>query len=119
MDAAAKALAEPTRRAILELVRDGELAVGTIADHFPVSRPAISQHLRVLQEADLVDVRDEGTRRYYRARPEGLGELRRWLDDFWGDNLQRLKVEVEQEQWRNREPANRKPANRKPAEDEQ
>lgn len=114
MDAAAKALAEPTRRAILELVRDGELAVGTIADHFPVSRPAISQHLRVLQEADLVDVRDEGTRRYYRARPEGLDELRRWLDDFWGDNLQRLKVEVEQEQWRNR-----KPANRKPAEDEQ
>ena len=105
MDAAARALAEPTRRAILELVRDGELAVGTIADHFPVSRPAISQHLRVLQEADLVDVRDEGTRRYYRARPEGLDDLRRWLDDFWGDNLQRLKVEVEQEQWRSRKPA--------------
>ena len=101
MDAAARALAEPTRRAILELVRDEELAVGKIADHFPVSRPAISQHLRILQEADLVDVRDEGTRRYYRARPEGLADLRRWLDEFWSDGLQRLKVEVEQEQWRN------------------
>ena len=102
MDAAARALAEPTRRAILELVRDDELPVGEIAEHFPVSRPAISQHLRVLQEADLVDVRDEGTRRYYRARPEGLNELRKWLDDFWSAHLQRLKIEVEQEQWRNR-----------------
>lgn len=102
MDAAARALAEPTRRAILELVRDDELTVGRIAEHFPVSRPAISQHLRVLQEADLVDVRDEGTRRYYRARPEGLAELRDWLEDFWTDHLKQLKREVEQEQWRNR-----------------
>jgi DNA-binding transcriptional ArsR family regulator len=102
MDATARALAEPTRRAILELVRDEELPVKEIADHFPVSRPAISQHLRVLQEADLVDVRDEGTRRYYRARPEGLSELRLWLEDFWRDHLQRLKLEVEQEQWRRR-----------------
>jgi DNA-binding transcriptional ArsR family regulator len=102
MDAAARALAEPTRRAILELVRDDEMPVGEIAEHFPVSRPAISQHLRVLQEADLVDVRDEGTRRYYRARPEGLAELRLWLEDFWRDHLQRLKLEVEQEQWRSR-----------------
>ena len=76
--------------------------MGKIAEHFPVSRPAISQHLRILQEADLVDVRDEGTRRYYRARPEGLADLRRWLDEFWGDSLRRLKLEVEQEQWRNR-----------------
>ncbi len=76
--------------------------MGAIAEHFPVSRPAISQHLRVLQEADLVDVRDEGTRRYYRARPEGLDDLRRWLDEFWVDSLRRLKVEVEQGQWRNR-----------------
>lgn len=102
MDSAARALADPTRRAILELVRDEELAVGDIARHFPVSRPAVSQHLRVLQEADLVDVRGEGTRRYYRARPEGLTELRRWLDEFWGDSLRRLKLEVEQEQWRDR-----------------
>ena len=106
MDAAARALAEPTRRAILELVRDDELTVGHIAENFPVSRPAISQHLRVLQEADLVDVRDEGTRRYYRARPEGLAELRDWLDEFWTDHLQRLKREVEQEQWRNRRASN-------------
>ena len=112
MEAAARALAEPTRRAILELVRGDELPVGKIAEHFPVSRPAISQHLRVLHEADLVDVRDEGTRRYYRARPEGLADLRRWLEEFWTDSLHRLKVEVEQEQWRNRADSRRADAHR-------
>lgn len=102
MDAVARALAEPTRRQILELVRNDECSVSEIASHFPVSRPAISQHLRVLQEAELVNVRSEGTRRYYRARPEGLGELRGWLDEFWSDRLDRLKLEVEQEEWRKR-----------------
>ena len=102
MDSVARALADPTRRNILQLVRDDESTVGDLAEHFPVSRPAISQHLRVLQDADLVSVRYEGTRRYYRARPEGLGELRSWLDDFWNDRLADLKREVEQEQWRNR-----------------
>lgn len=102
MDAAARALAEPNRRAILRLVRDEELTVNEIASQFQISRPAISQHLRILQEADLVDIRPQGTRRYYRARPEGLGELRSFLDEFWESRLTDLKREVEQEQWRNR-----------------
>lgn len=107
MDAVAKALAEPTRREILQLVKDEESTVSQIAGHFPVSRPAISQHLRVLQEAELVSVRSEGTRRYYRTRREGFGELHAWLDEFWSDRLERLKVQVEQEQWRRREPTRR------------
>ncbi len=102
MDAAARALAEPTRRQILVLVRDGDLTVGQIAENFEVSRPAISQHLKVLEDAELVTVRPEGTRRYYRARPEGLADLRSWIDQFWSERLSRLKLEVEQEQWRNR-----------------
>ncbi len=102
MDAVARAVAEPRRRAILDLLGDDELTVGEIASNFDVSRPAISQHLRVLEEADLVTVRREGTKRYYRTRPESLAELRSWLDGFWTNNLQRLKTEVEQEQWRRR-----------------
>lgn len=102
MDAAARALSEPHRRRILQLVRDEELNVGEISSHFEVSRPAISQHLRVLEEAELVECRAEGNRRYYRARPEGLAELREWLDQFWSSQLRDLKREVEQEQWRTR-----------------
>lgn len=102
MDAVARAVAEPRRRAILSAVNGEELSVGEIAAKFEVSRPAISQHLRVLKEADLVSVRTDGTRRYYRARPEALDELRSWLDEFWTDGLVRLKREVEQEQWRKR-----------------
>src|SRR5678816_2250725 len=83
VDAAMRALAEPTRREILRLVRDEEHTAGDIAHAFPVSRPAVSQHLRVLEEADLVTVRRDGTRRWYRARPEGLAELQRWLADMW------------------------------------
>ena len=107
MDSVARALADSTRRDILELVRYDEQTVGELADHFPVSRPAISQHLRVLQDADLVTVRSEGTRRFYRARPEGLGELRSWLEEFWSDRLDILKREVEQEQWRERKKGRR------------
>lgn len=107
MDAAARALGEPTRRAILRLVRDDEQTVSAIASNFGVSRPAISQHLRVLQDAELVTVRSEGTRRYYRARPEGLGELRAWLEEFWSSSLHNLKVEVEREQWNERKKASR------------
>ncbi len=102
MDAAARALAEPTRREILRLVRDEERTVTDIAQQFPVSRPAISQHLRVLADAELVTVRSEGTRRFYRARPEGLAELTEWLESFWTSSLRRLAVEVEREQWNNR-----------------
>lgn len=99
MDAAARALGEPTRREILRLVRDRERTVSDIAENFEVTRPAISQHLKVLCDADLVSVRSEGTRRYYRARPEGLAELADWLQSFWGDSLASLRIEVEREQW--------------------
>ena len=97
MDAVAHALAEPTRREILRLVRDDERTVGDIASHFPVTRPAISQHLRVLENAELVTVRAEGNRRFYRARPDGILELRGWMETFWRDSLTALKVEVERE----------------------
>lgn len=113
MDAVAKALAEPRRRAILTLlnrpdVPGSELTAGEIAANFDVSRPAISQHLRVLEDAELVAVRPEGTRRFYSARPETLNDLREWLDGFWSDGLARLKREVEQEQWRNNAAAKRR-----------
>ena len=85
MEAAVRALAEPRRRDILRLVRDDELSAGTIASHFEVSRPAISQHLRVLKDAGLVDERRDGTRRYYRTRIEGLAELRVLLDELDAD----------------------------------
>lgn len=90
------ALVDPRRRAILRLVRDVERPAGEIAAHFPeVTGPAISQHLRVLREAGLLAERRSGTRRLYRARPEGLRELRAWLRDFWGDALEDLKDAAE------------------------
>jgi DNA-binding transcriptional ArsR family regulator len=95
------ALAEPRRTAILRLVRTQERPAGDIAAHFPdVTGPAISQHLRVLREAGLLDERRDGTRRLYKARPDGLAELRAWLRDFWDDNLATLKVAAEAEQRR-------------------
>ena len=102
LDAVAHALVEPTRREILRLVRDEERTVGDIASHFEVTRPAISQHLRVLQDADLVVVRPDGNHRYYRARPEGLTELRQWVEGFWRDSLATLKIEVERDIWNQR-----------------
>ena len=92
MELALKAIAEPRRRAILQLVRDDELASGEIARHFDVTGPAISQHLGVLKEAGLVTERRDGTRRLYRARPEGFADLRQFLDDFWDDGLDRLRT---------------------------
>jgi len=84
------ALGDPTRRRVLELVRDrGPAAVGAIADELPVSRPAVSQHLRVLQDAGLVTCTKQGTRHLYAVDPAGLTELRRWLDGFWDDALAR------------------------------
>lgn len=92
------ALADPRRRAILRLVRDVERPSGEIAAHFPdVTGPAISQHLRVLREAGLVLERRCGTRRMYRARPEGLRGLREWLREYWDDALENLKEAVESE----------------------
>ena len=98
MEAALKALAGPRRRQILALVRDGELSAGEIAAHFDVTRPAVSQHLTVLKEAGLVDERRNGTRRLYRARPEGLAELKDFLEEFWEERLDALKREAEREE---------------------
>ena len=93
------AVAEPRRREILRLVRDGEMAAGAIAAHFAdVSRPAVSQHLRVLRDAGLLVERRDGTRRLYRARPDGLNALREFLDEFWEARLDTLKVEAEREE---------------------
>lgn len=86
MQAVLEALVEPRRRAILRLVRDEELTAGAIAEHFPdVSRPTVSEHLRVLRGAGLVAERRAGTRRYYRARADALGELRAFVASFWDD----------------------------------
>ena len=98
MDAAIQALAEPRRRVILQLVWESELSVGDIASQFEVTRPAISQHLRVLKDAGLVTDRKQGTRRLYRARPEGLAEVRQYLETFWIDRLERLKQAAETEE---------------------
>jgi DNA-binding transcriptional ArsR family regulator len=98
VEAALRAIAEPRRRAILRLVWDAELSAGEIASHFDVSRPAVSQHLGVLKEVGLVSERRNGTRRLYRARPEGLADLKAFLDEFWGDRLTALKREAEREE---------------------
>jgi DNA-binding transcriptional ArsR family regulator len=98
MEAALRAIAAPTRRQILTLVRDGELSAGEIAGHFDVTRPAVSQHLNVLKEAGLVNERRNGTRRLYRARPEGLAQLKAFLEEFWVERLDALKVEAEREE---------------------
>ena len=109
MDEALRAVADPTRRAILRLVRDDELAAGEIARHFPsMSRPAISQHLRVLSEAGLVDVRPMGNRRLYRWRREGLHAAATFLEEMWSDRLARLKSAAEREEWPRRARAARR-----------
>ena len=93
-----KAIAEPSRRRILTLVRNGELSAGEIAAEFDVTRQAVSQHLGVLKEAGLVDERRNGTRRLYRVRPEGLIELRTFLEGFWDERLDALKHEAERKE---------------------
>jgi DNA-binding transcriptional ArsR family regulator len=98
VEAALKAIAEPRRREILALVRDGELRAGEIAAHFDVSGPAISQHLNVLKEAGLVTERRNGTRRLYQARPEGLREVKAFLEGFWDERLDALKREAERKE---------------------
>src|SRR5262245_11890475 len=103
MDDALRAVADPTRRAILRLVRDDELAAGDIANHFPsMSRPAVSQHLRVLTDSGLVEVRPDGNRRMYRWRREGLRDAAEFLDEMWSHSLARLKVAAEREEWPSR-----------------
>ena len=100
MEIALRAIAEPRRRDILTLIQDAELPSGEIASYFDVTRPAISQHLSVLVAAGLATMRKDGTRRLYRARPEGLAELRQYLERFWEDRLQLLKREAETEERR-------------------
>ena len=95
MDAVLRAIAEPRRREILQLIQEAELSSGEIAARFEVSGPAISQHLKVLLEAGLVTMRKEGTRRLYRARPEGLAEVRSFLEAFWDEGLRSLKEAAE------------------------
>ncbi len=90
-------LGDPTRRAIFEQLRSGARSVGEIAAELPVSRPAVSQHLRVLKEAGLVTERRNGTRRLYRVDPDGLGELRRYVEDYWTEALAAFKAEAERE----------------------
>jgi DNA-binding transcriptional ArsR family regulator len=95
MNNALKAIAEPRRQEILRLVWNQERAAGDIAQHFDVSRPAISKHLRILREAGLLDERRKGTQRLYSARAEPLLELWRFLDSFWDEGLQAIKQAAE------------------------
>lgn len=96
------ALADPTRRAVFDRLRKGPAAVGRLAAGLPVSRPAVSQHLRVLREAGLVEEERAGTRRVYRVAPRGLVALRRYLDGFWEDALEAFKAEAERPPGRTR-----------------
>jgi DNA-binding transcriptional ArsR family regulator len=89
------ALSDPTRRAVFEKLAGGPRAVGEIARDLPVSRPAVSQHLKLLKEAGLVTDRSEGTRRIYQIDPAGLGAMRAWLDQFWESALAAFAAEVE------------------------
>ena len=95
-----EALADPTRREVFERLRRGPRSVGEIAHGLPVSRPAVSQHLRVLKGAGLVEDHADGTRRLYAVRAQGLQELRRYLDRFWGDALDAFKAHAEGERKR-------------------
>jgi DNA-binding transcriptional ArsR family regulator len=102
MEEAIRAIAEPHRRRILQLVASRELSAGEIASRFEISRPAVSQHLTVLRGAGLVSERREGTRRLYSLRPEGFAGLRSFLDAFWAVGLERLKEAAETEEGRRR-----------------
>ncbi len=92
------ALADPTRRAIFERLRGGPLPVGELAEEMPVSRPAVSQHLKVLKEAGLVSERRHGTRRLYRIEPQGVQALRDYFDGFWAETLAAYKAAAEREE---------------------
>ena len=92
------ALGDPTRRAVFERLGDGPASVGAIAGELPVSRPAVSQHLKVLKEAGLVTDRQVGNRRIYSLDPDGLGALRAYVDRFWTQALDAFKAAVEQDQ---------------------
>ena len=97
---ALQALGDPTRRSVLEELRRGPRAVGEIAARLPVSRPAVSQHLRVLKEAGLVTERQDGTRRLYRVDPDGLADVRDYLEVFWEEALESFKAAAQAEERR-------------------
>jgi DNA-binding transcriptional ArsR family regulator len=97
MDAVMQAIGDPSRRTVLEILRDHPATAGELADALPIARPGVSRHLRVLREAGLVDVRQEAQRRIYSLRPEPLGELDEWLEDYrvlWRNRLDALHTEV-------------------------
>ncbi|MFI4934799.1 MAG: ArsR/SmtB family transcription factor [Caulobacterales bacterium] len=102
-NAAFAALADPTRRRVLEELAVRPRAVGELAAQLPVSRPAVSQHLKVLKEAGLVSDRADGARRIYAIDPKGLGAMRAWLDQFWGTALDAFKAEFERARDEDRE----------------
>jgi DNA-binding transcriptional ArsR family regulator len=102
VDAALRAIVAPRRREILRLVRRRELSAGQIASHFDVTRPAISQHISILKHAGLVTERRAGARRLYRARPQGLVELREFLEEFWDTRLALLRQAAEAEERKGR-----------------
>ena len=102
MEEAIRAIAEPNRRRILQLVTAKELSAGEIAARFEITRPAVSQHLGVLREAGLVSERREGTRRLYSLRREGFDDLKSFLEAFWDEGLERLKEAAELEEGRRR-----------------
>lgn len=91
------ALADPTRRSIFEALRDEPKSVGQIAEDQPVSRPAVSQHLKILQGANLVSVQPKGARHLYVVKRDGLNELRQYLDEFWSDALTAFSKEVKRQ----------------------
>jgi DNA-binding transcriptional ArsR family regulator len=103
LDATFHALAEPRRRAILRELGDRELTAGQVAARFDVTRPAISQHLAVLRTAGLVEERRDGTRRWYRARRDGLVPLRDWVGSFWDARLDALRVAIDEDEKRHKE----------------
>jgi DNA-binding transcriptional ArsR family regulator len=94
-NAAFAALSDPTRRQVLERLAEGPRAVGELAQGLPVSRPAVSQHLKVLKQAGLVSDRQEGAKRIYAIDPNGLGAMRAWLDQFWDVALAAFQAEAE------------------------
>jgi DNA-binding transcriptional ArsR family regulator len=102
MEEAIRAIAEPNRRRILQLVTAKELSAGEIAAEFEITRPAVSQHLTVLKGAGLVTERRDGTRRLYSIRPEGFDDLKSFLEAFWDEGLERLKEAAELEEGRRR-----------------
>lgn len=91
------ALADPKRRKIVELLRSGPQNVAQLAGHMPISRPAVSQHLKILSDAGLLAVTPSGTRRIYRLEPTGADDLRAYLDRLWGDALSAFKIHIEKE----------------------